>query len=358
VEGDAGLSLRRTDDAYEVDAGTLASVTESALVAVYGERPLELPPIDSPEEHAARRGLLRITGAGLSSATAVAEGGEFELPPGARGRMVKAGAPDRLRCALVPPDDAIAAALRASPLLEVVEEHRAQVRLERVGDRWLVTDDVHVPTPGLELVALTGDQLARARDVLDHYFHYALPLRMADQVKDLPGALQLTILECPAELSPAAAQEAALKELLPEAPTVGTSVYSIAAGTRVCFRVSNTSDEQLKVTLVNSAASGKVQLLGEQTVDAESSYVFWAGNNLGKPFAMSVPAGKSQGVDRLTAVGTTAMGKSIAYLRLDKKFADILDIRRGTRDIDDDTPEGPPVEKWTASQAIIKTRAQ
>jgi len=354
VDGDAGLAIRRVGDTYELDAGTLASINRGARVAVYGEKPLCFPPLGTPDDDTYRRGVLRVTEATLSSATASAEGAAFPLPPGARGRIIEVGKPARLRCALLPPNEGIAATLRESPLIEVADKAVAKVRLECVDGDWLLTDDKHKETAAAALLVLKASDLPSVRDVLEHYYLYALPLRMAEAAADLPGKLELRILLCDKELSPQQAQDAALDEAGSE----------IATGTRVCFRVRNTSHEQLRVTLLNSAASGKVQLLGDQVIGPYSDYVFWAGGALGRPFAMTLPQGKQQGIDRLTAIGTTALSKDLGYLRVNRKFADILAVTRGTsrdtaKDIGDeeDARTNAPVEQWTSASAVLTTRA-
>jgi hypothetical protein len=365
VDGDPGLPIRRAGDMYEIDAGTLASVTTSALVAVYGEQPAQLPAPGSREDLPARRGLLRVTSASLGSALAVAEGPPFELPPGARGQIVDPGEAARLRCAILPPNPAIAAALSASPLLEVVDASRARVRLEQAGERWLLTDDLHGNDPARALLVLGPADLPRVRALLEHYYRYALPLRMAESVRDLPGALQLSVLACARQISAKQAQDPDL----PEAPTASASAYDVQDRTPVCFRVHNTSDEPLRVTLLNSAASGRVQILGDQVLEASSTHVFWSGSTLGKPFEMTVPQGRERGIDRLTAVGTTELSRELGYLRVDRKFREIFrgpapaaarkDVGDDDEDADADDPRNnPPVEQWTATQAIITTRAR
>jgi hypothetical protein len=351
VDGDPGFPVRRDGDRYELGAGTLASVTEAALVAVYGEKPAHFPPIDSAEDKAARLGVMRVTSAQKSSATATAEGQPFEIPPGARGRIIAPGKAARLRCAIVPAEPVVAKAVAESPLLELVEPGHAQARLEQAGDRWILTDDVHGTDPGCELCVLTSAQLDRARDVLDHYFSYALPLRLAESAIDLPCALKLWVLSCPEALSPDAAETTDLAE----APTkAGSSTYDVTEGAGICFRVQNTSSEQLRVTLVNAATSGKVQILDEQSIDAGSTHTFWAENTIGAPFEMTLPKGRRQGIDRLIAIGTTAI-KNVRYLGIDRGFADVLAVKR---EVGAKTQKPTPVERWTATQVIIKTRAR
>lgn len=350
MEGDAGFSVQRDGDGYELGAGSLALVTDGARVAVYGDRPTSFPPIGSVADLEARHGLLLVTGATASSATARAEHAPFIPPPGARGRLVAAGKPARLRCAVVPANAKLVEALGASPLLEVVEPARSQVRLARADGRWLLADDLHGENPTTALFALTEHQLDRVRDVLEHYFRYALPLRMAESVGNA-GMLQLHVLACPHRLSPAAAQEANL----PEAPTAGRSAYDVPDGFQVCFRVRNTSNEQLRVTLVNSAASGRVQFLGAEIIEPRAFHVFWA--TLGTPFAMQIPAGRRQSIDRLTVIGTNALTKGVDHLRLDHGFAQVFQTTRAPKEVFV-SRSAPPAEQWTATQAIVKTRAR
>ncbi len=350
VNGDPGLVLRRVGAVYEIEAGTLASVTEGAELAVYGEQPAYFPRIGSDRDAVSQRGRLHVVSAGPSSAIAEAQGAPFELPPGARGRIVTAGQPARLPCAVVPPHEAIVAALRASPLLEVVDRG-ARVRLERVGDRWLVTDDLHGPELETALLALTEQDLPRARDVLEHYARYTLPIRLAEAVGDA-GALRLCVLACPHALPAEAAQDPELAE----ASSTASATYELSPGARVCFRVENTRHRRLRVALLNAASSGRVQILGDLTLDGSSSYVFWSHGTLGVPFAVSLPAGRRQGIDRLIAVGTTLLDRDLGYLRVDRRFEDIL---RVTRDVLPPEPGSARiVEEWTATQAILRTRAR
>ena len=347
--GDPGIGVRRVDDSYELEAGSLASVTESALVAIYGERPACFPTLGSDEDLAARRGLVRVTSARQDRATAAAVGEPFQLPPGARARVVEAGALARLRCAIVPSDPALAAVLATSPLLELIDDaSRAQVRLEQIDGRWLLTDDVHDAHPARALLALSPAELGRARAVLEHYYRYALPLRMAEACRDLPGMLQLTVLACERELSAAEARESRLQE----APTAARSTYDLKSGALVCFRVHNASLARLRVTLLSSAPSGRVQLAGDLVLDPESSDVVWAGNTIGQPFELAVPDGRTQGIDRLTAIGTTAIGRDLHHLVVARSFREAREV----------TPKDlrvrEPSERWTATQVILRTHAR
>lgn len=268
--------------------------------------------------------------------------------------IVPSGVPSRLRCAIVPAHQEVIEAVAASPLLEVVEPDHAQVRLEQAGDHWAITDDLHGIRPGYELCTLAAHQLDRARDVLEHYFYYAQPLRMAESAIDLPGALQLTVLNCRNDLSPI---EADVADLTEARMTEGTSVYDVSEGAGICFRVANKSKKPLRVTLVNSAASGRVQILDEPSIDAGCTHTFWAGNKIGRPFQMKIPDGRLQAIDRLIAIGTTT-NQDVAHLRVVLGFVKLLTTTHASRDIGGGQEMPASLEPWTAAQVIVKTHAR
>lgn len=353
VTGDPGFSVRRNGDRYEIGAGTLASVTDSAVIAVYGAKPHRFPPVDSKADRRARLGLLRVSRADLSSAIAFAKGQPFDLPPGARGRIIAAGKVARLRCAIVPPRGDLVAGIGRSPLLEIVEPASAEVRLEQFGDHWRLTDSIHDEL-GDELYFLAAPQLHRARDMLEHYFYYALPLRMAQSANDFPDMLSLTVLSCPDELPP----EIAVTADLEEARMMLPAVYDVIEGAGICFQLHNSSPVPLRITLVNVAASGQVQFLDEQIIRAGSTHRFWAGNAIGRPFQMSVPEGKFVAIDRLIAIGTTG-DEDVRYLATERSFADVVastdrDSKKASWP-ERKGPSGP--ERWTATQATVRTQS-
>src|SRR5262249_32983125 len=144
VEGDVGFAVKKTGpNDYTIDAGTLADVGEGAGIAVYRDKPQFFPPLGSAEDEEARvsKSLLRVVHTERARAVARCEAEPFELPPGARARLVALGPAARLRCAVVPADAGVVAALKASDLLQVVGERDAQARLERKADgTWNLTD--------------------------------------------------------------------------------------------------------------------------------------------------------------------------------------------------------------------------
>lgn len=352
VTGDVGLEVRADGPGrYQIAPGTLAGVTVKARIALYGARPASFPPLDSPEDHAQRLpAVLEVVSAERTTASAVAHtsGDPIALPAGVRGRLVRAGTGERLRFATIPRDPELEAALGRSGLLELADEGSAEVCVGRSGDHWIVTDDVHRGTPDLPaLVRIpVGAHGAHGlvRDVLEHYTRYRAPLRIAHRAIDLPGALGLELVQCPShDLRGVEAQVADL----PVVAMPRASACDLTAGARVAFRVDNRASRPLRVTLVNCAASGRVQLLGDQAIEPYRSHVFWANGNLGQPFAMTPPNGSLRCIDRLVVIGRTALNRSLEFLRVDHGF---LERAR-------DAVMTPPPEQWTATQVLIRTSA-
>jgi hypothetical protein len=360
TDGDAGITVIRVGNTYRITAGTLARVTRGASLAVYAEHPPSFPRLDSSEDRAARLGVVEVISAERATATATAIGAPFPVPPAARGRLIRAGANARLRCAVLPSDPGLEARLASSPLLELVAEPvRPEVRLEHRYGRWYVTDSVHGTggSDGPVLFALQAAELDCARDVLEHYHAYSRPLHMAALAVDLAGSLKLRVRSC-AQASTAASE--AQTAALPEAPTRAESCYALLSGDPVCFEVHNGSHRRLRVTLLNSAGSGRVQQLGDEVIDAGHSHVFWANGALGVPFQMVPPRGSTRCIDRLVAIGRTVTAHDLGYLRVDRTFAQVIQrSRSGGRVLDDgswDDRHGP--EQWTAAQALIETSAR
>jgi hypothetical protein len=357
-QGDAGFGIKKTGpNEYAIDAGTLADVGAGARLAVYGDKPAFFPAVGTPEDEAARvsKSLLKVVRADRASAAAQCESAPFELPAGARARLVELGAEGKVGCAVVPADDRVAAALRESDLLNVVGPREAQARLEKGNDgNWSLTDDVSGAKPAYPaLVTLRPDQLDRARDILELYFRYSLPLRMATRCTDLPGQLKVKLLACPED---GVSEEDAQKADLPELIRHKALDYAIEIGTGFCVHVHNASLQQLRVVLVNCAASGKVEFLGDQTIDPRSYYRFWLRNTQGAPFVASPAGSKRSYIDRMVVIGTTLLDRDLSYLRSDTRFSDILapprDVGDATKDLGG-SDSSRPVEKWTAAQVLL-----
>jgi len=355
VEGDAGFAIKKTGpNEYAIDAGTLADVGEGAKLAVYKDKPLFFPAFGSREDEAARvnKSLLQVVRAEKASAVARCESDPFDLPAGARARLVELGPEAKLRCAVVPENAGVVAALKASDLLQVVEERAAQALLKQRKDgTWELGDDVAGAKPSYPaLIALRPDQLAFAREILELYNLYSLPLRMATRCTDLPGQLNVRLLACKDKVP----EDQAQKADLPEATKHEALNYNLEIGMGFCVHVHNGSNQRLRVALVNCAASGRVEFLGDQIIDPHSYYRFWMNNDQGKPFVATPAGGKSSYIDRMVAIGTTLLNKDLSYLHNDTRFSEILaptrEVAEEPREIN--TPERP-VEQWTATQVLL-----
>lgn len=359
MEGDVGFAVRRQpgENTYTVEAGTLAGIDRGARVAVYGEEPRTFPDLGSRADLQARLGpLLEIVSAERASAVARCEGAPFEVLDGARARLVAPSPAAKLRCAVVPREAFDVASLR-SPLLELVDASAAEVQLSRRPDgTWDLTDDIAGARDGSPpLVKLRPDQLDHAKALLELYHRYALPLRMATSCTDLPGQLRLSVLACPEDGLP---EDEADGIALPEQAAHAALTYALEIGDRFCVQVRNASIYRLRVTLVNCAASGKVEHLGDQVLEPRSSQRFWQGSSIGVPFVASAVQGSVRYVDRLVAIGTTLVDEDLRYLKNDIRFSAILARSRGTDKELDAASEGgappvPPVEKWTAAHVTL-----
>jgi caspase domain-containing protein len=362
VQHDPGIPVSQAGPSsgppFRIAAGTLANITTGAVLAVYGDQPLQFPPMGSAEDQRARIGLVQVTAADLATATGVPQGLPFELPPGARGRLIAAGEAARLRCAVIPRNAQLEAQLRASPLLHVVSPGEGRdVALEFSRQRWFVTDNLYSHGPDRPvLCSLLPHELGHARAAIEHYRAYSLPLRMAERLTDLPGTLSLRVRIAPE--SRALPDNVAHGANSPQLAATSADSYMLRAGARVFFEVRNHSPHRLRVTLVNAAASGRVQFLGDHMIDAGALHVFWVPGAVGLPFTMVLPHGIDRGLDRLVAIGRTAHAHDLDYLRVDGTFVDAVTPRRG-RPVGGDglppAPAPPPLEQWTVAQAIIET---
>jgi len=360
VEHAAGIPVSRDRRGFRIAAGTLADVTKGAVLAVYGDETRQFPPVGSEGDRRARIGLVKVTDAEVATATAVTEGRPFELPPGARGRLIGAGQAARLRCAVIPHHSAVETQLRASPLLHVVAPHEGpDVRLEHRDGRWYVTDELY--STGFDrpvLCSLATHELAQARAALEHYRAYSIPLRMTEHLSDLPNALSLRVRISPETRAGVANVVHGANS--PQLAATSADSYSLRAGARVFFEVRNHSAVRLRVTLVNAAASGRVQFLGDHMIDPGALHVFWTPGAVGVPFKMVLPRELDRGLDRLVAIGRTALAHALDHLQVDETFADAVTPRRGDRAIGGAgllaAPAAAQLEQWTVAQAIIETR--
>lgn len=355
-DGDPGYAIFQCVAGYRIDAGTLAGVTPGAEIGVYGPDPGVFPRLGSAEDLAARKGVIRVTGAERSGCTGVAVQ-PFALPDAPRGRLVRAGEASRLRVALSVEDKDLAEQLRSSSLIELVGEVESDLTLVRLQNGgWALVDDVHgtgeKPNEPV-LAVIPSDCLEVSRNVVEHYRDYVLPLRMARTCRDLPGLLRLWLLDCGDEtIAPDTAQSPDLPQMKPgeHAP------YEIADGGRVAITVENAAAMTLYVSLFDCAASGRVLLLGEKAVPKQSKHVFWLNETLGEPFVAFLPDGRELGVERIVAIATTRPDVSLSYLTRSRSFDDLISPKhsraaevRSTMGIATE-----PAEAWTAAVTALR----
>ncbi|HEX3761358.1 MAG TPA: caspase family protein [Kofleriaceae bacterium] len=360
VDADPGIAV--SYDAarghYRIGAGTVADVTENARLAVYDRNLTRFPPLHTAADRAARIALLHVKQAQPTTAiaTAILPSGAAvpgkPLSPGARARLVQLGARARLRYAVTPGHPEVQF---DSGLLERADDgETAPVRLELCDGRWLLTDDVHTTEPGSAvLCALEPHQILRARAVLEHYHAYSLPLRIAASIMAKgTRTLQLTALRS-VELRIRAeeAQRGNLSEVGP-----GHGRHELVTGELVCFRVRNAGAQLLRVTLLNVAASGRVQLLGDQMIDPASDHTFWYENSVGVPFAMMPPDGERRAIDRVVAIGRIDPSVDLAHLATETRFHDLVEHHRQPIDSARRDMGMPPTERWAAAIAVLDTR--
>lgn len=316
VARDLGIPVRRGAHGYELAAGTLASIDAGAELVIYGEQPAFFPELGSAEDLAARLGVIRVTQAERARALAPPVGAEFELPSGARGRIVKAAHAQRLRCAVGSSGAEIVRALERSQLLEVVEPGwSAAIKVLETGRRWLLYVD-HGPAENRPQDALL--ELAPAfqsvLDSIEHCYRYMVPLHMAEQTTDLPGGLMLDVLLCSRGVPPELAQGPDL----PLAPSDREGVYHLERGSQACIRVHNRSAHRLRVALLWLTGRGQVRHLGDPVIEVGCMHVFWAANVLGEPFMIPPGGGATRAIERFIAIGTTDMDSDLRYLCMDR----------------------------------------
>ncbi|MGM4877650.1 caspase family protein [Bradyrhizobium sp. 956_D2_N1_5] len=351
---DQGYAIVRETSGYRLDVGRLAGVTPGAEIGVYGPEPPSFRALASPEDIADRKGTILVTDADRATCTGVAMK-PFELPEAPRGRLVSVGDPDRLQVALSHQDQDLTKALARSSLVKLVQPQDAELTLVRFGEGWALVDDVHGAGDNEHepvLAAIPSNRLDLAREVVEHYRDYQMPIRMARTCRDLPGLLRLWLLDCGDKaIAAATAQDPDLPQLKPgeRAP------YEIADGGRVAIVAENEAETKLWVSLFDCAASGRVLLLGVKDIPKRSKHVFWLNDTLGDPFVASLAKGRELGVERIVAIGTTRPGVSLNYLERHVSFDHLLDPTR-RRDADErgSRVAAEPQEVWTSAMTALR----
>lgn len=327
---DPGYGLKPLDgEWFLVRAGSMVGVTAGAQLAVYSATVARIPPAGTPEEQALRLGVLEVESAqaGEASARLMAPAAAQPIPPDARARVIAPGKADQLRVHVEGLSPELTAQLTAPPLFAQSDPSGSQHELSVVpahsGGGWYVLcDDMHGDAdrgePELARVRVAHDHVSDLREALDHYVHYAAPLRIARRCGNVRGSLVVEPLRCPQEDGPFSFQptDTALTKF-----AQARSWYEMADGDRFCVRVRNESDYNLDVFVLNSAASGCVEFLGQETVAVGEAKLFWhpiQNGGRGVPFTASKEWAESPRLDRYIVVGTTDRSADLRALALDE----------------------------------------
>ena len=360
---DPGYPISEVDGQYRIHAGSMVGLGPGATVAIYGPTPEFFPPLHSPEDLDARRGLLRVESATPSSAMAVPVGGTIRMGEGARGRLVEPGKADALVVGLDPFDAELAQWLSAEGPFLVVPASEPGERAWEVfvgrspdGRRWIGDGVYGLGAAGSEgeapLAWVPGDDLPALLRGLLHYVRYNLPLRLVRRCQEWPGILRMRVLDArnAGELAPEELADPPLPEAEPD--PAHRYRYRLVDGQPLCFSVENRSSTPVFAQVINCAASGRVEILGQTQLEVAPwrRQTFWMRGHLGRAFSCRVSAGRSSNVDRLIVVGTTSPEVDLGYLRVKESFDEAM--RAARRDMLRDDDES--AERWTATVTAIE----
>jgi hypothetical protein len=367
---DLGLPVRRTEDGnYQVEAGTITGVTDNAEIAIYEAEPRRFAPIGDPADRPIGR--LRVVRAERSQCVAAAIGPAFELPLGARARLVKPGAGERLRVSVKPEGTAVPDAVTQSPLLALIgaNEPGADVELIRRPDgHWVIGNEVE---PLLALIPPGGE--VALRPALEHCYRYQTVLRLArnSNSPELANSLVLRLLDCNDEMALEAMTPEELSDpQLSEAPRDADRIYALQEGYRFCVHISNQSRHRLQVALFDCTSGGVADLLSDAVLRPGASHVMWLDGRIGVPMgayadAMPLldPAAPPPFVtDRLIAVGTSRPDADLRHLMVEGTVQKVVEDnlpQKGMRGDEDRGGRPPaannaPAELWTATIVPVR----
>ncbi len=348
-----------TATSYQLDVGTLAGVTEGARIGVYGPEPVMFPPLGSPVDLAARRGELRVRSADPAGSRAVPVA-PMALPEAARGRLVAPGADARIAVAFCARRRR-GGRRRTEPFAVRQGRGRCAARRPRAatggGGGWVLADDVF----GDERWSSRASRPFRygrpdlLRAVVEHYYRYRAPLRLASACRDLPTMLGVSLLDCNARrLWPAEAQRGPPRGRRNRPRPLRGAGRATGSASPSTTNPNATSTSRCSM---RPPAAG-CYLLGTGQIPARARERFWSTNHLGTPFAAQLPRDQQVGVDRIVAIGTTESGVDLSYLRQDTGFAELIHRVGGPkdRDLGQSAVPAPPAEQYTAAVADLWIR--
>lgn len=363
-DGELGYSVTREGDEYRLNVGSLFGVTRGATLAVYGDEPPVLPAMGSAQERRLRVGEIEVWSATPSFAVAVAVGGPLELPPGARARLLDAGEDAKLRVSVWPRDAVLEGMLGESRLVELVDpsQSSALAVVERGDGAWALTDSVFGTGEGPDepwLVQVSKKDREHIPALVEHYYWYSLPVRVAKGCQDLPRMLRVSIHDARGASTKSRAEAQELRNF-PELPGGETAPYVLEVGEEddeaafVCVGVENYADVDLSVALVWCNNGGAVYLLAHRVmIPAGGAHVFWWGDELGSPFPITRTHGHSVCVDHIVALGTTNREASLLHLERPESFEEVMATARrgGFRDVG---RKKPRPEVWTSDVTALR----
>lgn len=366
---DPGFTIRQLPTGeYSIGAGSLMGVSRDAILAVYGPKPAEFPPLGKTEDLGARIGELKIVIADRATSIAHVIGTDFE-PTGARARLITPGANQRLCVLLQDPNPELATVLSKSNLLRIVtaEEPGVEVRVGPQADGgWTITDE-----NGIELARVPANEFFALRAGLESYHRFRTVLRLARNSNDpeLQNVLSLTLLDC--SDANALARLDPINPGLPEAPRADDGIYSVPARFAFCIQVSSqyhdslrksVLDQSLHVSLFDCSAGGSAQYLGNTTLvwhqDEKQGdrQLIWQQGDIGNPFqANPDPNFENGGTDRIVAVATTRQDVNLRGLEVVLTVQEVInDQLRHYRGALSKSVDSTPSELWTAVMVPIR----
>jgi hypothetical protein len=364
VKADSGYRLRkRSDGSVQVDAGSLMSVSEGAKIAVYGPEPRLFQPIGSRADNPV--GFLKVIRSGSSSSIAHPVGTSFPIPDGARGRLVYPGKSPKLKVSLKIENNTLKSCLEESPLLEIIPDTDSEpdvVISTKAEGKWVISTE----TEPLLAVVPIGEVIA-LRTGLESYYSYNVVLQMTRNCSDpqLRDTLNVLLLNCN--------DEETLKAMLPKEladPNLQiishdrNKIYVLDQDYKFCVKVTNNSMYNFNVALLNCSAGGLVEFFGDVLLKTGATSIIWLDGVLGKPFTAGLdelPADKSGIIlqnysnDRLIAIGTTRLGISLDYLRVDQTVQEVVNESLSKKPLRTRGElQKAPAEIWTATVVNIR----
>lgn len=354
-----------TDGVYTLNAGTLMGLTEGAVLAIYGKEPAEFPPLydrNGAEDRAGQVGRIVVDkDPDRARCTARSSTGQaFELPDGARARLIQPGASERLQVGVENPEQAVLEQLGSSAFLQVVAVDAPGAEVSVVGSLaqgWTIGNGIEPVLATVPAGALRNLQVG-----LETYTKYNDTLRLAHRSNDpqLNGALSVRIVDATnsGAISTAGPDEIGdLLAALPEAPRRSDTSpvtnrpyggnYVLQQGFNFAVKVKNTHRATLYVTLLLCTAGGKVQYMGDESVNANDFKVLWNSGYQGVGWAASPSMGRDEATDQLVVIATTRKDVDLRYLEQNANIQDVID-ETGELSRDVAPGMGAPAELWTA----------